>query len=87
MTRKQLAEGQRIRMKVPLMSGWKGTGRVLCHHDDSVAFVKDGDPFDWAHVCDALRSEVAAIRDVGSTPENAPRRRATPNGGQTDDNG
>ena len=63
MSRKRLKTGDRIRLKVPTMCGWKGTGTVvrdMTHDNDTVDFAKDGDD-DWPPSV-ACRHEVALIR-------------------------
>ena len=62
-----LKKGDRIRVKVRLMSGWKGTATVTRNQYssvDTVQFVKDGDdPDDWlAGCCLACRHEVSLLR-------------------------
>jgi hypothetical protein len=62
-----LKKGDRIRVKVRLMSGWKGTATVTCDQysrEDTVQFIKDGDdPNDWpAGLCLACRHEVLLLR-------------------------
>ena len=66
-----LQQGDRIRLKVRTLSGWKGTATVLRHdpHHDLVEFLPDGDEwraelareFDISG-CYACRHEVALIR-------------------------
>ncbi|WP_373510379.1 hypothetical protein [Thiocapsa sp.] len=68
MTRKLLKTGDRIRLKVPTMSGWRGLATVtedMLHPDHPVIFLKDsGDPRrDLDRCCCARRHEVALLRD------------------------
>ena len=61
-----LKVGDRIRLKVPLMSGWKGCGTVRedqLHESHGVEFVKDGhEPGNWDGHGSACRHEVAVLR-------------------------
>lgn len=63
---KPLKKGDRIRLKVRTIFGWKGTATVVedQRFDDTVRFVKDGDsPDDFlATLCYACRHEVSKIR-------------------------
>ena len=58
-----LKQGDRIRLKVRTLSGWKGTGTVAVdqlHPEDGIQFIKDGDhgpPYSGAR-----RHEVAKLR-------------------------
>ena len=66
-----LKRGDRIRLKEPLMSGWKGTATVTEDQINGVGcvwFRKDGsDPDDWmADRCCALRYQVALIRKTSN---------------------
>ena len=62
-----LREGDRIRVNVRLMSGWKGLATVTedqYFHDGSVRFRKDGDPNDGLHNrCCAMRYQVSKLRN------------------------
>lgn len=66
---KRLKKGDRIRLKVRLLSGWKGTATLVEDEspDGTVQFVKDGDdPNDWLDcLCFAGRHEVAKMRTKG----------------------
>jgi hypothetical protein len=69
---KLLKKGDRIRLKVRTIGGWKGTATVTedqISPDVTVWFRKDGsDPDDWmADRCCACRHEVAVMRK----PSNA----------------
>lgn len=60
---KLLKKGDRIRLKVRLITGWKGVGTVIndqLSENDSVKFKRDG--FDDFLGCLAGRHEVALIR-------------------------
>lgn len=63
---KQLQKGDRIRLKVGTIGGWKGTATVLEHSvcDDTVEFLKDGyTPDEYGRsYCYAFRHEVSKIR-------------------------
>lgn len=62
----KLLPGDRVRMKVLMISGWRGTGTVIEYDElsDTVEILKDGDePGDYGRShCLACRHEVAKIR-------------------------
>lgn len=63
-----LRKGDRIRLKVPTIAGWRGKATVTldqCKPDDLVVFAKDGDdPEDpMKNRCCACRHEVALLRN------------------------
>jgi len=65
---KVLRIGDRIRLKVPTLSGWTGTATVtedMHGPENSVWFCKDGDDIGdpSARSCTACRHEVAVLRD------------------------
>lgn len=53
-----LVKGDRVRLKVRTLFGWKGTGTVLWQSGDLVTFTSD----DVGETVDALRDQVALIR-------------------------
>ena len=61
----RLKKGDRIRLKVRTLGGWKGTGIVVedqAHPNDGVRFIKDGES---APTCSsACRHEVAKMRGI-----------------------
>lgn len=65
---KLLKKGDRIRLKVRTMAGWKGTGTVMEDQitaDGGVRFIKDGaEPgtLEYEIGCDACRHEVEVLR-------------------------
>lgn len=65
MRRRLLKAGDRIRLKVRTITGWRGTGTVIVdmvHPDGAVRFRRDETPADqWEH-CVAGRHEVALLR-------------------------
>ena len=65
MSRRRLKTGDRIRLKVPTLCGWKGTGTVvvdMATDESAVRFTKDGQqPRHWLP-CVAARHEVALLR-------------------------
>lgn len=71
MKRRLLKKGDRIRLTVRLVSGWKGNGTVRLdqrHHDDMVSFYKDGDDLLIGY---AAATQLALLRNqsppVGAT--------------------
>lgn len=76
MKRRLLKEGDRIRLKSKLISGWKGYGTVKLdqiHHDGVVYFRKDGNgPVDWLH-----SHSMACSHDVVLLRNQAPPVEAT----------
>ena len=81
MARRRLKTGDRIRLKVRTLGGWKGTGTVVCdmaHEDDVVLFAKDGqERRDWLP-CVAARHEVSLLR--GHSLAMPPTDRVPPRG-------
>ena len=62
MAAKKLKKGDRIRLKVRTISGWKGTGTVIEDQiTDTVLFRRDGKR--EGDKCSACREEVALMRD------------------------
>jgi hypothetical protein len=65
---KKLKKGDRIRLNVYTISGWKGLGTVTEDQvDDTVTFRRDGeDPESWfsGRSC-AMRHEVSVVRGRG----------------------
>ena len=60
---KRLKKGQRIKLKVRLMSGWKGYGTVIVDDGECVCFVKEGrDPEDYLERCVCNRDELSVCR-------------------------
>ena len=65
---KQLKFGDKIRLKVPTISGWKGNATVVAFYPDyyggSVEFLKDGEQLDeyGRSYCIALRHEISVMR-------------------------
>jgi hypothetical protein len=55
-----LERGEKIKLKVRLLDGWKGTGVFLYQIEDTVYFIKSGDP--EGEVLTAMRWEVSAGR-------------------------
>lgn len=66
MPTKQIKVGDRIRLKVRLMGGWKGTGTVIFSdpYGGIIEFLKDGDSLDeWGRTgCFVCKHEVAVMR-------------------------
>lgn len=68
---RKLRAGDRIRLKVKTLTGWIGTGAVICDQstpDSGVVFQRDG--YDSDDTCDACRHEVVLLRkdNRGTTP-------------------
>jgi len=64
--RRELQEGDKIRLKTRTISGWKGIGTVVdhCIHSDTVQFSKDDESEDektYHNFC--KRSECSKIRE------------------------
>lgn len=57
----QLKKGDRIRLKVKTVFGWKGTGTVIRQNADMVSFQCDGETGDLS-TGTAMRWEVSKIR-------------------------
>jgi len=75
MARKLLKEGDRIRMRRRLMSGWKGTGTVtydMSPKSPVVTFAKDDAP--EVLTCSACRWEVSLISTPRPTRKRAKRK-------------
>lgn len=67
-----LTAGDRIRLKVRLLSGWKGFGIVVEQYHDLIYFVKEGDdPDDRLKWCVAGRCEVAKCRTAPKKREQS----------------
>jgi hypothetical protein len=65
---KQLQKGDRVRVNVPLLSGWKGKATVISHYPPSniVEILKDGDEVNeygnsYCYVC---RHELSVMRKL-----------------------
>jgi hypothetical protein len=70
MARRLLRKGDRIRLKVPLLSGWKGTATVVeaqLTRSDGVDFRKDGAVVGGFGSC-ACDHEVALLKDQAPDP-------------------
>lgn len=60
---KHLEEGQRIKVNIRMMSGWKGYGTVVIDEGNFVWFVKEGrDPRERLEWCYCRRDEVTVCR-------------------------
>jgi hypothetical protein len=55
-------KGDRIRLNVRTMGGWKGTGTIILDDGEGVVFIKDGSVDNNASRCHATRKEVTKIR-------------------------
>lgn len=69
MARRLLKKGDKIRLKVPTLGGWKGYATVMedqLHKDDGVWFRKDDADQDdfFADKCSACSHEVALRRQT-----------------------
>ena len=72
---KMLKIGDKIKLKTPLLSGWKGIGTVAedqLEKDGIVAFTKDDDDLGSRFgLCFAMRHQVSLMRKAVATRPNS----------------